>query len=252
MLDRVDLKREAKGIVKSARVSAYRFSALVLVISLVVTFISNYVSLDDELAYSYSVMYDMDLSFLALHRAFPSGVVLFVSIACTLLMNILYAGQIIYHLGIRRGEEMPYESLFDGFSFAGKVILLNIVQYIFVFLWTLLAVIPGIIAAYRYRFAIYNLCENPDIGVMEAIRMSKAQTKGFKWQLFVLDLSFIGWKFLISLTLDILSIWIGPYILQTDMGYFQQCKAITGVGFFPDQQPPDDTFIPQDPFDPQP
>ncbi len=46
-------------------------------------------------------------------------------------------------------------------------------QYIFIFLWTLLFIIPGFIAAYRYRFAVSNLCENPDMGVMEAINMSK-------------------------------------------------------------------------------
>ena len=87
----------------------------------------------------------------------------------------------------------------------------QIVQYIFVFLWTLLFIVPGIVAAYRYRFAILNLCENPEIGVMEAINMSKAQTAGFKWQLFVLDLSFIGWALLASLTLGILNIWPVSY-----------------------------------------
>ena len=72
--------------------------------------------------------------------------------------------------------------------------------------------IPGIVAAYRYRFAMLNLCENPEIGVMEALSMSKAQTLGFKWQLFVLDLSFIGWNILVGLTLGILDIWVAPYI----------------------------------------
>ena len=114
---------------------------------------------------------------------------------------------------------MPYLGLFDGFSFAGKLILLALVQYIFIFLWTLLFIIPGFIAAYRYRFAVYNLCENPDMGVMEAINMSKAQTAGFKWQLFVLDLSFIGWRILSGLTL----------------GFFQQIKAAKGIGWSPDR-----------------
>ena len=108
-------------------------------------------------------------------------------------------------------------------------------QYIFIFLWTLLFIIPGFIAAYRYRFAVYNLCENPDMGVMEAINMSKAQTAGFKWQLFVLDLSFIGWRILSGLTLNILAIWLNPYIVQTDVGFFQQIKAAKGIGWSPDR-----------------
>ena len=97
------------------------------------------------------------------------------------------------------GRRAEYLTLFDGFSFVGKVILLNIVIYLFTFFWSLLFVIPGIIAAYRYRFALYNLYENPGIGVMEALNMSKQQTLGYKGQLFMLDLSYIGWLLLASL-----------------------------------------------------
>ena len=61
--------------------------------------------------------------------------------------------------------------MFDGFSLVGKIILLYIVEFFFVLLWSILLLVPGIIAAYRYRFAIYNLCENPGIGLMEAIAM---------------------------------------------------------------------------------
>ena len=66
-----------------------------------------------------------------------------------------------------------------------------------IFLWSMLFVIPGIIAAYRYSFAMLNLCENPELGVMEALNLSKRQTFGYKWQLFVLQLSFIGWSLLV-------------------------------------------------------
>ena len=248
VLDRSALKRESKSLLKTARVNPYLFTLLALAISLVVGAIDNYVAMDDDLAYLYSMQSGMDLSFLALHRAFPTLVVLFVSIVCALLNMVLEAGESLYHLGIRRGEEMPYVTLFDGFSFAGKIILLSIVQYIFVFLWTLLFIVPGIVAAYRYRFAILNLCENPEIGVMEAINMSKAQTRGFKWQLFVLDLSFIGWALLASLTLGILNIWLLPYIAQSNIAFFQEIKRIKGIGFFPPQPEADGQFHPHDPF----
>ena len=164
---------------------------------------------------------------------------------------ILSAGWAIYHLGVRQGREMPFSCLLDGFNFLGKLILLNIVMSIFVFLWSLLFYIPGIIAQYRYRFAVYNLCENPDIGIMEAISMSKAQTAGFKWTLFVLDLSFIGWILLSGLTLGILDIWLAPYREQANVGYFQEIKRVKGIGF---QSGPDnggdDPFRPIDPFGP--
>ena len=71
-------------------------------------------------------------------------------------------------------------------------------MYLFIALWSMLFVVPGIIAAYRYRFALFNLYENPGISVFEALNMSKRQTYGYKSQLFMLDLSYLGWTLLAS------------------------------------------------------
>lgn len=123
---------------------------------------------------------------------------IFISILTMLLSSVLGAGFILYCMAVRRGERAEYLILFDGFSFVGKIILLEIVTAFFIFLWSMLFFIPGVIAAYRYSFAPFNLYENPDIGVMEALDMSKRQTYGYKWQLFVLDLSYLGWALLSS------------------------------------------------------
>ena len=123
----------------------------------------------------------------------------FVSILTSLLSVLLGAGFAMYCMAIRRGERAEYLTLFDGFSFAGKLIALTIVAYAFIWLWSMLFIIPGIVAAYRYRFAAYNLYENPGISVMEALEMSKRQTMGYKGQIFALDLSYIGWTLLASL-----------------------------------------------------
>lgn len=164
LLDRVSLKNEAKGILRGARVSPYLFTLLFMGISLVLTAVSDFVSFDEDMVHNIYYSTGVDLSFLVLHRAFPAALVTFVSILVSLLSVLLNAGYYRYHLAVRRGEEVPYLGLFDGFSFAGKLILLALVQYIFIFLWTLLFIVPGFIAAYRYRFAVYNLCENPDMG----------------------------------------------------------------------------------------
>lgn len=109
---------------------------------------------------------------------------------------VLGAGYVLYCMAVRRGERAEYITLFDGFSLVGRIIGLNIVMYIFIALWSMLFVIPGIIASYRYRFALYNLLENPDMGIMEALNRSKEQTYGYKGQLFLLDLSYLGWGLL--------------------------------------------------------
>ena len=121
---------------------------------------------------------------------------------------------------------------------------------VFIVLWSMLLVIPGIIAAYRYRFAVLNLCENPELGVMEALNMSKAQTSGYKGQLFMLDLSFIGWAILCGLTMGILTIWVAPYYGQTNVGYFREIKRMKGIGYFPEEHR-DGEFRSWDSFDPE-
>lgn len=130
----------------------------------------------------------------------------FISILTTLLGTVLATGFVLYCMAVRRGERAEYLTLFDGFSFVGKLILLDILVSLFIFLWSLLFIIPGIIAAYRYSFAFYNLYEDPDIGVMEALEMSKRQTLGYKAQLFTLDLSYIGWNLLATAPALLLSI----------------------------------------------
>ena len=230
-LDIGAIKAESRSLLRTGEVNPFRMTLFYLLITLVLDMINSGVSYMIDSAGGFTV-----LSFS------------FVSILVGLVALVLNAGYYCYCFGILRREEMPYESLFDAFPFAGKVILLFIVQYIFILLWTFLLVIPGIVAAYRYRFAMLNLCENPEIGVMEALNMSKAQTLGFKWQLFVLDLSFIGWNILVSLTLGILDIWVAPYRAQANIAFFQEIKKIKGVGFFPPRPEDDDQFRPHDPF----
>ena len=231
-LDTGAIKAESRSLLRTGEVNPFRMTLFYLLITLVLDMINSGVSYMIDSAGGFTV-----LSFS------------FVSILVGLVALVLNAGYYCYCFGILRREEMPYESLFDAFPFAGKVILLSIVEGVFIFLWSMLFVIPGIIAAYRYRFAYYNLCENPDMGVMEALNMSKAQTNGFKWQLFVLDLSFLGWQLLCALTLGILSIWVQPYVTQTNVGYFQQIKAAKGIGWTPHAPEEDHTFHPNDPFD---
>ena len=169
-IDRPQRKQEAAELLRTAQVSPKGMTALYLGLVLALDLIS---SLGGE-------------GFLGI----------FVSILATLLCAVLAAGFALYCMAIRRGERAEYLTLFDGFSFVGKLILLEIVTSLFIILWSMLFVIPGIIAAYLYSFALYNLYENPGIGVMEALDMSKQQTIGYKAQLLMLDLSYFGWVLL--------------------------------------------------------
>lgn len=186
LLDRGELKREAKDLIRTAHVSPIRFTLFFFAIAIVLDLIDS--------ALTNITNTGVSVAFLT---------VSFISILISLIAQVLSAGYLCYCLGVHRREEMPYESLFDGFAFAGKVILLVVLEGIFVFLWSLCFVIPGIIALYRYSFAMWNLCADPSIGALEALRRSKQQTRGYKWQLFVLQLSFIGWFILVGVVASI-------------------------------------------------
>lgn len=229
MLNRAQLKAEAKSITKGAAVSAYIFTLIYLVINFALSLVLEFAT--GATAAELSTALEMEIPFPTL--GLPPLMVSFLSILISLVTVVLSAGYAIYTMGVRKGHTMPYATLFDGFTFVGKIIILEILVFVYVFLWSLLLFIPGIIAGYRYRFALYNLCENPQLSPSEALRMSKAQTRGYKWELFVLDLSFLGWSILCGLTLGILFIWIMPYIQQTDIGYFEAIKKASGIGYMP-------------------
>ena len=93
--------------------------------------------------------------------------------------------------------------------------------------------IPGIIAVYRYRFALYNLYENPGIGVMEALDMSKRQTLGYKGQLLMLDLSYLGWFILASLPLVIMESLLVQEVGPTDISGIYAIAAPESVASLP-------------------
>ena len=185
LIDRKGMKAEVREMLSGAQVSPRAITALYCGLLLVLNMVSAFAG---------------DTGFLST----------FVTILTSLLNVILGAGFAMYCMAIRRGERAEYITLFDGFSFVGKLIGLTIVTALFIWQWSMLFIIPGIIAAYRYRFAPYNLYENPGIGVMEALEMSKRQTMGYKGQLFALGLSYLGWTLLASL----------PAIVEVGMLYY--------------------------------
>ena len=103
-----------------------------------------------------------------------------------------------------------------------KAFLVPLLQGLFVFLWSLLFVIPGIIMAYAYSMAIYVANDNPELSAMDAIRKSRELMNGHKWDLFVLDLSFIGWIFLCLLTCGIGFFFLAPYIEMAHVEFYRE------------------------------
>lgn len=99
----------------------------------------------------------------------------------------------------------------------GNVLATILLRNLFIFLWTLLFVVPGIIKAYSYRLVPYLLSENPGLSPTDAITRSRELMNGNKWNAFILDLSFLGWNILSALTAGLLGVfYVNPYIAATD------------------------------------
>ena len=142
-------------------------------------------------------------------------------IAMLLLSGPLALGMVMLALNVIRGYAVKVETLFDGFKNFGKAFLLALINEIFIFLWSLLFIIPGIIKTFSYSMSPYILADNPGIEPNEARKQSMAMMKGHKWRLFCLEFSFIGWWLLCGLTLGILTFWVTPYV-QTAIAEFYQ------------------------------
>lgn len=101
-------------------------------------------------------------------------------------------------------------------------------MFLKVFLWTLLFIIPGIIMSFAYAMTPYILEDHPEIGIWEASTRSREMMKGHKFDLFYLDLSFIGWFLLGILTFGIGLLWLSPYIQGATSAFYNDLKA--GLG----------------------
>ena len=126
---------------------------------------------------------------------------------------------------INRDENRGLGTLFEHKDYFGSALGLRFMIGLSVFLWSLLLVIPGIIAAYNYSMAAYIMAEDPDIGPSIAMQRSKELMNGYKWELFCLQFSFIGWEILAALTLGIGNIALVPYQKAAETAFYMN---ITG------------------------
>ena len=129
-------------------------------------------------------------------------------------------GLCAFHTRLNLGQRPSFASLFERFDIFLKALGLRLFMGLFMFLWALLLLVPGIIAAYRYSMAPYLMAEYPEMGIREAVNRSKELMQDNKGRLFCLDLSFIGWWLLSILTFGILSLWITPYVQTARAAFY--------------------------------
>ena len=144
-------------------------------------------------------------------------------IGTILLLPLSYSIKVIF-LDLNRGQELNASDLFGGFKDYGRILLTMLLTDIYIFLWSLLFVIPGIIKYYSYSMVPYVLRDYPDLSFDEAIEQSMHMMNGFKSKLFMLDLSFIGWAILCVFTIGIGFFWLMPYVYTNHALFYEDLQ----------------------------
>ncbi|MBN2725937.1 DUF975 family protein [Candidatus Mcinerneyibacteriota bacterium] len=135
-------------------------------------------------------------------------------------------GLAAFFINLAEKDRLIFEEAFYGFKNIVKAMGVYFFSGLFVFLWSLLLIVPGIIAAIRYAQAFFILKEDPEVPVMEAIKKSSEMMRGYKTDYFLLQLSFIGWGFLCLFTFGIGFLWLSPYVKTSNAVFYRELKKI--------------------------
>ena len=178
---------------------------------------------EDELNYAANVLYSVFTSPIFI-SAVLIGVV--VGIAFSILIsNVVAVGHKRFYME-NREHKTTVGKVFHSFSGGryGNTVWIMFWKELYIFGWSLLFFIPGIIKAYSYMMIPYIVAENPDISKERAFAISKQMMDGHKWEAFVLELSFFGWKLLNTIPL-VGILWTAPYMDATFTEFYTAVRA---------------------------
>ena len=151
----------------------------------------------------------------------------YVASSSLLFLFPLEWGVNIYFLRLIRSESLRFSHLFDGYSIQNlfRVMFTLWLQTLYVVLWSLLLIVPGIMMSCAYAMTPFILKDRPDLQYNAAIKESTRMMKGHKMEYFLLQLSFLGWIILSIFTAGIGLLWLIPYMQTTTAHFYEQLKA---------------------------
>ena len=153
------------------------------------------------------------------------------ALSSTFVGLILLGGPLTYGfyrvlIGAANSKKVDLNDMVSGFTESfGNSLVLYLLQTLFTALWSLLFIIPGIVKSYSYAMAMYIQQDNPEREARECLQESMIMMDGYKWQLFCLDLSFIGWYLLGSLCFGIGVFFVTPYHELARTNFYLALKA---------------------------
>ena len=240
-MDRSLLKRRAQEIVVTSNPRMITVGLVYLIIVIVLDALGSRVmsvniSQSEAMNYlNYVADGNLDYALSYARSMEPPPTAYLINFALKLVTGVVSAGFVIFVLNTIRGTKPCFGNLLDGFGCAGRVILLRILTGLFVWLWGLLLVVPGVIAYYRYSQALYILLDDPRKSPLQCIRESRALMEGHKKELFLLDLSFLGWILLGAIPYIgyAVRVWSVPYIATAKALFYERLRGNTVWSYTP-------------------
>ena len=160
------------------------------------------------------------------------GSAIYIAIAAILLAvvyfvlgSVIEAGYARFNMNLVDRTEAKIETLFTYFYNWKTTAATRFLKALYCFLWSLLFIIPGIIASYSYAMTGYILADHPELTASEAIERSKEMMSGNRFRLFCLHLSFIGWAILCAFTIGIGNLWLNPYRQASVAAFYREVSG---------------------------
>ena len=140
--------------------------------------------------------------------------------------GLVSLGYISLYISLLRGKTPTFEGSISAITEnIGTKFVSTLLVMLYTFLWSLLFIIPGIVKSYSYAMTPYILLDRPELSATDAIKESEKMMNGHKMELFILDLSFIGWILLSMLTCGILVLYVEPYMMATKSAFYLELKG---------------------------
>lgn len=140
--------------------------------------------------------------------------------------GLVSLGYISLYISLLRGKTPTFEGSISAITEnIGTKFVSTLLVMLYTFLWSLLFIIPGIVKSYSYAMTPYILLDRPELSATDAIKESEKMMNGHKMDLFILDLSFIGWILLSMLTCGILVLYVEPYMMATKSAFYLELKG---------------------------
>lgn len=150
---------------------------------------------------------------------------LFAAVIYFALGSFIGVGYAKFNLNLVDKKNAAFETLFEYFSHWKTTTIARLLRALYVFLWSLLFIIPGIVAGFSYAMTDYILAEDPELTADEAISQSKSIMMGNKWRFFCLQFSFIGWDILATLAFGIGHLWLTPYKQAAYAAFYREVSG---------------------------